>query len=445
MSSSTKEVIVVEDPVFGSTGQDGPNYRALGWVSTFALMTKTQIGLGVLSIPMSFDILGLIPGMFTLCFIGVITGWSNYMVGVFKQNHPDVYTIDDAGFKMFGRYGREFFAVSFMLNWIFISGSAMLGISIAFNAVSRHAACTAVFVAIAALLTFAFASIRTLGKIGWLAWIGLVCIMTAIFTVTIAVTLEDQPAVARSLGVVDWEPDWKLFGNPSVQQAFSAVGCQVFAFAGTPAFFSIVAEMRDPGLYTRALICSQSVVATVYIIIGCIVYIYCGSYVASPALGSAGPLIKKICYGFALPGLLVTAMIVTHIPAKYVFLRILRGSEHLHRNSLVHWGTWLGCTAGITVTAYIIASAIPIFGSLVSLIGSTFGTLLCFQPYGCMWLYDNWGKNRGKGWMLMVGWSVLVIIVGTAVMIGGTWGTILDIIRESRTSTGSAWSCDDNS
>jgi amino acid permease len=291
-------------------------------------MTKTQIGLGVLSIPMSFDILGLIPGMFTLCFIGVITGWSNYMVGVFKQNHPDVYTIDDAGFKMFGRYGREFFAVSFMLSmlslppfvttltlldWIFISGSAMLGISIAFNAVSRHAACTAVFVAIAALLTFAFASIRTLGKIGWLAWIGLVCIMTAIFTVTIAVTLEDQPAVARSLGVVDWEPDWKLFGNPSVQQAFSAVGCQVFAFAGTPAFFSIVAEMRDPGLYTRALICSQSVVATVYIIIGCIVYIYCGSYVASPALGSAGPLIKKICYGFALPGLLVTAMIVTHV------------------------------------------------------------------------------------------------------------------------------------
>jgi hypothetical protein len=55
----------------------------------------------------------------------------------------------------------------------------MLGISIGLNSVSTHAACTAVFVAVAAILGFCFASIRTLGKIGWLAWIGLVCIMTA--------------------------------------------------------------------------------------------------------------------------------------------------------------------------------------------------------------------------------------------------------------------------
>lgn len=55
----------------------------------------------------------------------------------------------------------------------------MLGISIGLNSVSSHAACTAVFVAVAAVLGFSFASIRTLGKIGWLAWVGLVCIMTA--------------------------------------------------------------------------------------------------------------------------------------------------------------------------------------------------------------------------------------------------------------------------
>ncbi|KAI6767055.1 hypothetical protein HG531_011415 [Fusarium graminearum] len=398
---------VIEDAVFGRVTGEGPNYRSLGWIATIALMTKTQIGLGVLSIPSSFDTLGIIPGIICLCTIGVMTTWSSYMVGVFKANHPAVYTIDDAGYEMFGKIGRNFLAVAFMLNWIFISGSAMLGISIGFNAVSKHAACTAVFVAIAAVLTFAFASIRTLSKIGWLAWIGLVCIMTAIFTVTIAVTLEDRPAAA--VGVDEWEPDWKLFNTPTVQQAFAAIGCHVFAFAGTPAFFSIVAEMREPKYYNR-------------------------------------PMIKKACYGFALPGLLVTAMIVTHIPAKYIFLRILRGSEHLHRNSLIHWGTWLGCTGGITVTAYTIASAIPIFGSLVALIGSTFGTLLCFQPYGFMWLFDNFNrKDRDKRWKFMVGWSVFVILAGTLIMILGTWGTALEIRDASKLSTGTPWSCEDNS
>lgn len=79
-------------------------------------MTKTQIGLGVLSIPASFDTLGIVPGVICLCAIGAITTWSSYMVGVFKRNHPEVYTIDDAGYKMFGKIGREFFAVSFLLS-----------------------------------------------------------------------------------------------------------------------------------------------------------------------------------------------------------------------------------------------------------------------------------------------------------------------------------------
>lgn len=55
----------------------------------------------------------------------------------------------------------------------------MLGISIALNAVSSHATCTAVYVAVAMIVTFILSSIQTLGRISWLAWVGLVCILTA--------------------------------------------------------------------------------------------------------------------------------------------------------------------------------------------------------------------------------------------------------------------------
>ena len=74
--------------------------------------------------------------------------------------------------------------------------------------------------------------------------------------------------------------------------------------------------MRDPRQYTKSLMICQSVVTAVYLAIGCVVYYYCGSYVASPALGSAGPTLKKISYGFALPGLLVTTMLVIHVRPK---------------------------------------------------------------------------------------------------------------------------------
>lgn len=158
-------------------------------------MMKTQIGLGVLSIPAVFDVLGIVPGVICLIIIAAITTWSDYMVGVFKRRHTQVYSIDDAGDLMFGRIGREILGIAFCLckcslasdmikpnrvtDWIFVAGSGMLGISIGLNAVSTHGACTAIFVAVAAITGFSLASIRTLGRISWLAWIGLVCILTA--------------------------------------------------------------------------------------------------------------------------------------------------------------------------------------------------------------------------------------------------------------------------
>jgi hypothetical protein len=55
----------------------------------------------------------------------------------------------------------------------------MLGISISLNAISLHGACTAVFVMVAAVIAFGFSSIQTLGRISWLAWVGLAGILVA--------------------------------------------------------------------------------------------------------------------------------------------------------------------------------------------------------------------------------------------------------------------------
>jgi hypothetical protein len=75
---------------------------------------------------------------------------------------------------------------AFVLYWIFVAGAGMLGISIALNSLSDHATCTAAYVAAAAVIGFALASIQTLGQISWLAWVGLFGILSAIFTLTVA-------------------------------------------------------------------------------------------------------------------------------------------------------------------------------------------------------------------------------------------------------------------
>ena len=87
----------------------------VGWLGTVALMMKTQIGLGVLSIPAVFDALGIVPGVICLCAIGAITTWSDYIVGVFKLRHREVYGIDDVGGLIFGPVGRHILGVAFCL------------------------------------------------------------------------------------------------------------------------------------------------------------------------------------------------------------------------------------------------------------------------------------------------------------------------------------------
>ena len=292
----------------------------------------------------------------------------------------------------------------------------------------------------------------------------LICsdVISIVLTLSVAVGVQERPAAAPQEG--PWASDWKVTNNPRFSDAVSAISAQVFAYAGTPGFFSIVAEMRDPRQYGKSLIISQIVVTVFYIGIGVVVYYFCGSYVASPALGSAGVLMKKVCYGLALPSLFATVLVLSHVcmwaqmadlytnnhvqlPAKYIFVRILRGSRHLTENTIIHWCTWLGSTFGIALIAYLIASGIPIFDSLVSLVGALLGTLMSFQPMGFMWLYDNWSRpKRDWKWVLMVAWSIFVILSGTFLMIAGTYGSIVGIIESYQKSGGSgSWSCADNS
>lgn len=87
----------------------------VGFVGTVILMMKTQIGLGVLAIPSALNALGMVPGVICLVVIAIITTWSGYVIGTFKLQHRQVYSIDDAGGIMFGLVGRSALSVGFCL------------------------------------------------------------------------------------------------------------------------------------------------------------------------------------------------------------------------------------------------------------------------------------------------------------------------------------------
>lgn len=113
---------------------------------------------------------------------------------------------------------------------------------------------------------------------------------------------------------------------------------------------------------------------------------------------------------------------------------------------MTHWAAWISCTAGNAIVAYIIASAIPVLSGLTSLIGAFGGTLMSIQPIGFMWLYDNWGEKRTLLWKISFAWSIFMIVGGTFLTVAGSYGAVVAIIEDYKSSGGSAaWTCADNS
>ena len=119
------------DAVFGDIEEGGPNYRNVGWISTTVLLVKCQIGLGVLSLPAVFQVLGLVPGLICIIVVALITtckcsqrvcmlimtdsAGTMLVVGQFKLRHPEIYGYGDVGLKLGGRIGEEICSFGFWL------------------------------------------------------------------------------------------------------------------------------------------------------------------------------------------------------------------------------------------------------------------------------------------------------------------------------------------
>lgn len=208
-----------------------------------------------------------------------------------------------------------------------------------------------------------------------------------------------------------------------------------------------MSEMKNPKDFSKAVNWCMGFVGAAYLSFSLVVYKYCGKWVASPSLGSAGPLVKKIAYGIGIIGLCVSGALYVHVSAKYVFVRILRNSRHLQSNSAVHWGTWFGTVAGISIVSFLIASGVPIFNYLLALAGSLAFAPLALGLPGWLWIHDH--ANYYKGTILqriMYLLHILLILLSVFLTIGGTYGVIAQINIAYRDGTiGSAFSCADNS
>ncbi|KAF4471294.1 neutral amino acid permease [Fusarium albosuccineum] len=403
-------------------------FRALGWVKAGIILMKLCFATGVLTIPSAFNVVGYGPGIILLVAWGSLTTYYAYVMYVFRMKHPGVHNIADAAAVIGGSILREIAGILFLLTWVLSSGSGFIGLAQGFKILANGKVCTVVWTMVAALLTAVVASIPTLGKLAILTWIGFASIFTAVFVVVVGVSQVDRPAAAPQTGPYDLGVI--SVGNLAFVPGLTAAINLFAGYASTPTFMPVVAEMRVPSAFPKALFSSQAFLMACYVSFGMVVYYYCGQYVASPSLARAGGTVEKIAYGISIPGFIMTSTLWVHLAAKFLLVRILRNSTHLQSNTVIHWSTWLGSTLGISAIAFITAEAIPFFSYLIGLIASFCCAPTCFIFPALMALYmDKGNHTSSKVKMALFALHIFTALLGAFITVAGSYTSIQSIIN----------------
>jgi hypothetical protein len=318
---------------------------------------------------------------------------------------------------LWGKIGRELVGVQIIIAQVLISAGGIVTTAVGLNALSNHSQCTVVFALVAAILITACSSIRTFSKLGWLTWFGMITFTAGVFVFTIAVTQQDRPAAAPPTG--DFDLGWNIIVYPGFVVGMVSAANLFICTSGSSMFLPVISEMRRPQDYRKACLAAGFTVGTLYLVLSLVIYRYCGKWLSVPAFGSAGPLFKKISYGISLPGLIIGLGIYQHVAAKYAFVRILRDSDHLQKNTFIHWGTWLGINLLLGSAAFIMAEAVPILNYLLGLAGA-----LCFAPFSLifpclLWMYDFKAYRSGTASQkAQYGGHILIVLLGLFMVVG---------------------------
>ena len=154
-----------------------------------------------------------------------------------------------------------------------------------------------------------------------------------------------------------------------------------------------------------------------YLIVAIVTYRYAGHDVASPALGSTSPVLRKIAYGIAIPTIVIAGVINGHVAAKYIYVRLFRGTDRMSKRTWGSFGLWAAIVLVLWVVAWIIAQAIPVFNDLLSLISALFASWFTYGLSGVFWLFMNKGRYRESGRkMFLTVLNFVIFLIGAAIV-----------------------------
>ncbi|KAK3058464.1 hypothetical protein LTR09_000028 [Extremus antarcticus] len=370
--------------VFGHEEGHDIKYKTLGWPMVAVLMIAEIVSNGMLSLPSSLAVVGIVPGLILIIFLGVFATYTSWLLVKFKMRHPEVHNMGDAGKILFGPIGREVLAFGTIVFAVFATGGQLLAGQIAISSLSNGTICPLLGTGIYAIFTLIMSFPRTLDHMTWVSLASCVSILVAGIVGMVGAGLHPTPG--HEISIVQ---------NSTFFEAFISITNPVFAYAGHFMFFIMVSEMKRPQDAMKAAYTLQGFATTYYAVFAAVTYAFIGNGVLSPSFSSLEPKWQKAAYGAALFNFWIAGSLYAHTASKLCFVRFFRNSKHLHSHTVVGWGTWAALVVIFNGAAFVLAVGVPIFNYLIGIAASLFAAWFTYGIAGMFWLHDSYHYEHG--------------------------------------------------
>lgn len=272
--------------------------RTATWGAGFYLIT-TDI-LGPYGVGFALGTLGWGPGIALYTVFAFMAGYSGYLLwqvylGLDSYEFP-LRNYGDLAYRTMGNVARYVINILQSLQLLLICGQVIIQNGMGISQTSKFRLCYAVCVVLFVIAGFFMGQVRTLRNFGVFSMIAVGLNLLVIF-ISMGVMAHSPPnyeiAVLGSAGAAvdvdtitpdaqgNYPPIMHYGGMPDSSNFVGAINglmSGVFAYGGAQLFVEIMAEMRRPWDFIKAMWLAQFFIYAVYLIYGCYVYHFQGQY-----------------------------------------------------------------------------------------------------------------------------------------------------------------------
>ena len=338
--------------------------RHATWRRIAFLLIADIVGVGILELGFHLATLGWVLGLSFMVIFFAVNLYTGILLSRLRDSYPNAVTLGDlAGYVMGSRRWAMAMWIVVYVNLSLNCGSYLLVITKTLQSifwVQSPGWCDPWTALGSCCLLLIPNQVRTMNGMSYLAIVSFATIvLSVLMTLGHLLGHETRPGTATEA----------FAGSSNFWVFFNSLSGFAFAYAGQSIYLEMMAEMKRPTLFSKALLIGAPSILLLYSITAIAQYALTGQYARPFLIDSVpdGPLKVVVSISLLIHMLIsynITNQVVTRALHLRFFPRTVNGSSMASR---MHWFLLSGC---LLVSSWIIANAVPFFDNLTGIIGA---------------------------------------------------------------------------